>query len=105
MKPQTKIEFLLPLTHNNGEDIDLQHFLSVKEEIISHFGGISTHPGTVAGIWQGEDQIYYDNCYLFEVSAPRSDQTKIFFRLFKEKLKKLFNQHEIYMTAVEIERF
>ncbi len=105
MKTQLKIEFLLPSTHNTGEDVEFESYIEIKKEIVATFGGISTHPGTVAGIWQGEDKIYYDNCYRFEIAVHKSDETKAFFVIFKEKLKKIFRQQEIYMTAVEMERF
>ena len=105
MRPQLKVEFFLPSSYNSGEDIEPKKIFFVKKEILAAFGGISTHPASVAGIWQGEDKVYYNNCYRFEVAAPKTDQTKEFFILFKEKLKELFEQHEIYMTSVEMERF
>ncbi|MFH1695124.1 MAG: hypothetical protein ABH850_01700 [Candidatus Micrarchaeota archaeon] len=106
MSIRLRIEFLLPLTYNNGKDVEPKKFFKIKEEIMKQFGGISIHPLSIEGGWinKADDIVYYDNCKRFEVCVEKSDESRKWIAKYKEKLKKEFQQHEIYMISTEVEK-
>lgn len=104
MPPQLRVEFLLPSSYNDGQSIESKKYKLIKDKIVDKFGGISVHPASVSGIWRCDGQIYYDNCYRFEVTVEKNDFNRNYLEELKEELKVEFKQHEIYMICTEVDR-
>lgn len=104
MAPKLRYEFLLPTCYNDGRPIESSKYREAKDKIVAKFGGVSLHPNTVQGTWIHPDsrQAYNDNCCRFEVSVDKTDEAIAFFEAFKQEMKILFDQHEIYMLYTEI---
>ncbi len=104
MIPKLKAEFLLPARYNDGANVEPETFFEIQEELMEKFGGVSIHPLYVEGGWLDPrtNLKYYDNSKRFEVVLPNAEESVKFLQEYKEKLKQLFEQEDIYMIYTEI---
>lgn len=98
------VQFLLPLQYNDKTDIEPTKFKQVKDNLLKQFGGFSIFPFSIEGGWVNpENEItYFDRCKLFEVTISNTQENIELLERFKEELKVLFRQHEIYMKCITI---
>src|SRR5438105_14730971 len=96
---------LLPLKFNNGEPVPPELILQTREELVQRFGGASFDPGAVEGYWVHAARVYSDELIRVRVSAEGTADDDQFMLDYKERLKLRFQQEEIYVTAVIMERF
>lgn len=109
MPPKLKIEIFIPTLYNpneNGirEPIETRKRRYVKNYIVNKYKGISIHPQTVQGVWvnPSDGKRYFDNCYRYEVCIDPKEEIDRELENWKEKLKELFKQFEIYMNYYEV---
>ncbi len=104
MPQKFRYEFYLPKCYNDGKKIEPRKFRQVRNIIREKFRGISIHPGTISGEWIDSinNQLYKDTLIRFEVTVDGSVTNQLFFEDLKEKLKRLFEQHEIYILYTPI---
>ena len=107
MLAMLQLEFLLPLTYNNGKRIEPEKFFMVKELLLRKFGGISIYPIPTEGLWMDLDNnAYNENCKRFEICIKKSRKNIDWFCKYKNGEAKVTSQKEIleikWITIEEI---
>ncbi len=100
------VRFLLPLKYNNGTEIEPFKFNRTREELLKKFGGFSISPFSIDGGWIDSNTAtrYFDKSKLFEIEMENTEENQDFLKDYKNKLKKRFKQHEIYMICYPVFR-
>jgi hypothetical protein len=101
--PRTKrFEILLPLTYNDGTEIQAEKFDQTAEELCERFGGISEDTVPVIGTWKYGGTRYRDT--LFRIRVDTTDRAALaFFKAHKDIWKERFQQLDIWITVHEID--
>ena len=109
MPQKLRIEIYIPTLYNPDEKgfrapIETAKHRQVKNQIVDKHGAISMHPLTIKGVWvnQETNEKYFDSCYKYEVCIDPKEDIDKELEEWKEELKKLFQQFEIYMIYTEI---
>jgi len=109
MPQKLKVEVLIPTLYNPNEEgfresIETRKRREVKNEIVKKYGGISIHPLTVKGVWVHPEtkERFFDNCYRYEVCIDPEEDIEKDLEIWKENLKEIFDQFEIFMTFYEV---
>lgn len=99
-----RIEVYIPTLYNpdekgNRKPIETNKKRKVKNEIIEKYGTISMHPSIIEGIWVNPSNKikYYDSCKKFEICIDPKEDIEEELEKWKEELKNLFEQFEIFM--------
>jgi hypothetical protein len=106
-KPIRAIEIYLPLAYNDGEPISVSKFVSLQDQLLKRFGGVTSHQRQfpLQGIWHSGTEIYYDEVVVFSTidvrEATQLEALRYLERL-KERLKKKFDQLEILITVADL---
>jgi hypothetical protein len=68
-RPIRSIEVYLPLDYNDGRPIPESKFISVQQELLERFGGVTSvqRQFPLQGIWQSGGQVYQDRVVVFTV--------------------------------------
>jgi hypothetical protein len=98
-----RYEILLPLQHNDGRLVSDEILEQTREELLEQFDGVSVLPGSVRGFWVFQGVRYEDASARVIVDVEDTEDHRLFFRDFKEKLKQRFEQIEIYIASYLIE--
>ncbi|MFH1065078.1 MAG: hypothetical protein V1734_01060 [Nanoarchaeota archaeon] len=109
MPRKVRIELLVPTHYNPDENgyrkviEDRKHRL-VKNYIIKKFGGITIHPELLEGVWVNPKtkKRNYDICNKLEVCIKHKPTLEKELKQWKEKLKNLFSQVEIFMVHYNV---
>ena len=106
MAPQLRYEIYLPTLYNDKNPIEAKKYRYIKNKLQNQFQGLSIHPATVQGFWINPEtkELLCDNCFRYEIVVDKLPQNEEFFESFKQELKELLVQHEIFMIATEINR-
>jgi hypothetical protein len=98
------VEFLLPVSDNDGARIAKDEFDRVRRELTERFGGVTAFMRSPAiGVWADETGVVYrDELVSFEVMSETLDRH--WWRSYREELGKRFRQEEIVVRATSIER-
>jgi hypothetical protein len=94
-----RYEILVPLLSNDGTPVPETLLVETFAELRARFGAASWETQTVHGLWEHEGAIYRDNLTRFFVDVPDLPEHRAFFKDFKEKLKKRFNQLDVWITS------
>lgn len=109
-----KIDIQLPLRFNpktgqkQGEEVPSSHFHLTYKELLNLFGGVHTTNSPIMGSWMcpKTNKPFHDKSVVFSILVPSADKNDILkipkikqLKEYKRKLKKRFNQKEIYMVA------
>src|SRR5438067_1032042 len=94
-----RYEILVLLLFNDGTPVPEPLLAQTFAELREKFGAVSWETQTVRGTWEREGTIYEDNLTRFFVDVADLPEHRNFFREFKEKLKKRFDQLEIWITS------
>lgn len=100
----------LPLLYNNGAQIEPEKIDAMLEDLQKQFGGYTKTPHighpTVEGFYRSGDKIYYDALYLIEIDVPdcEKEQAIKYFKSFRDKYMKIYDQVEIYIVYYDINR-
>jgi hypothetical protein len=98
-----RYEILLPLRYNDGSDIEEEKFRDTKVELINRFGAVTVDLIYSVGFWEHKNVVYEDVLARYRIDVEDTKQNRLFFKRYKEKLKKRFKQKEIWISAHVIE--
>ncbi len=98
-----RYEILLPLLYNDSSKIEKEKFLITNEELVEKFGATTTDSTRIVGHWIYQNQLYKDKLIRITIDIPESENSKTFFRQYKEVLKKRFKQIDIWISSYTIE--
>ena len=98
-----RVELLLPLTDNQGRPFSWAKIERVSEALLERFEGCRTQPLTPhLGMWKFRGKIYREGVLHFTADGPRADESLAWVLSFKERLKRQFNQIDIYLAVTEL---
>jgi hypothetical protein len=106
-RPIRSIEIYLPLEFNDGRLIPESKYVSVEDELLSRYGGVTAiqREFPLRGVWVTGDEVYRDKVVVFSVmdfrNETRLDSLRYLERL-KSRLKKKFDQLEILITVADL---
>lgn len=106
-RPIRSVDIYLPLEYNDGRPVPDSKFLSLQQELLSRFGGVTTmqRQFPLQGIWQSHAHTYYDRVVVLSVmdfrEANQLDSLRYLEKL-KGRLKRKFEQLEILITVAEL---
>jgi hypothetical protein len=92
-------EILLPLRFNDGSRVPHHLVESVILSLRDRFGAASFETQTIRGIWEHED----DDVGRLFADVPDTPENREWFIQFKERLKKDFQQSDIWMVTHPVE--
>jgi hypothetical protein len=101
------IEIYLPLNYNDGRPVAESKYLSLQQELLSRFGGVTSiqRQFPLQGIWQSGTEVYQDRVVVLSVMDYR-EETQLeclrYLERLKNRLKKKFDQLEILITVAEL---
>jgi hypothetical protein len=97
-----RIEVITPRFYKNGKKIEANKFLETDKELRKRFKGCSMMPN-FKGTWIGNHGIVHrDRNTGFWVDVSNTKENLLFFKQYKNILKKRFKQEEIYIVGHEI---
>jgi hypothetical protein len=97
------IEILLPIRDNEGKHFARATYKRMREELAELFGGVTAFMRSPAkGETKKGSETVRDDIVVFEVMAETIDRK--WWRRYRETLEGLFDQDEIVVRAVEIEK-
>jgi hypothetical protein len=106
-RPIRSIEVYLPLDYNDGRPIPESKYLSLQQELLNRFGGVTSvqRQFPLHGVWKAGTDVYHDRVVVFSVMDFR-DGTQLeslrYLEKLKGRLKKKFDQLEILITVAEL---
>jgi hypothetical protein len=99
MNALRRYEILLPLRFNDGQPVPDALIAETVIELEKHFGAVSWETQTIRGRWRHEEQLYSDDLIRVVIDVEDLAEHRDFFSALKERLKRRFQQIEIYMTT------
>lgn len=103
MERKLKVEFLLPISYNDGNLVEGEKLVEVRQELINRFSGWSQPRVVIDGSWIDTDGTSYkDESIKFEVVILDTSENRLWLKAYKETLKIRFGQKDIYMIFTEI---
>lgn len=103
MSDLRRYEILLPSQFNDGTTIPQGLIADTLLELEERFGAVSCETQFTQGLWRREGVLYRDSLARVYVDVPDTPENRLFFIQFKERLKKRFQQLEIWLTTFPIE--
>ncbi|MGH7134327.1 MAG: hypothetical protein ACREHD_01220 [Pirellulales bacterium] len=106
-RPIRSIEIYLPLDYNDGRPIAPSKYISLQEELLSRFGGVTSvqRQFPLQGVWQSDRHVYHDRVVVFTV-MDFSDSTQIeclqYLQRLKTRLKKKLDQLDVLITVADM---
>ena len=106
-RPIRSIEIYLPLDFNDGRPIPESKYISIQQELLNRFGGVTSvqRQFPLQGVWQSGTETYHDRVVVFAVMDFR-EETQMeclrYLERLKGRLKKKFEQLEILITVTEL---
>jgi hypothetical protein len=105
-RPIRSIEIYMPLDFNDGKPIPESRYVSIQQELLSRFGGVTSvqRHFPLQGLWQAGAEVYHDRVVVFSVIDFRVETQLACLRYLerlKGRLKKKLDQLEILITVTE----
>ena len=98
-----RFELLIPLADNSGRPFPWPKIERVSQALVQRFDGRRSQPLTpYVGLWKHRGVLYRDGLLLFTVDTPRADDSLAWMIAFKARLKRQFNQLEIYLALFDL---
>jgi hypothetical protein len=106
-RPIRSIEIYLPLDYNDGRPIPESKYVSLQQELLNRFGGVTSvqRQFPLQGVWQSGTDIYHDRVVVFSVMDFRNGtqfECLRYLEKLKGRLKKKFDQLEVLITVAEL---
>jgi hypothetical protein len=106
-RPIRSIEIYLPLDYNNGRPIPESKYISLQQELLNRFGGVTSvqRQFPLHGVWQSGTEIYHDRVVVFGVMDFRTETQLECLRYLerpKGRLQKKFDQLDMLITVAEL---
>ena len=102
-RPLREYDIYLPLTYNDGRQVESEKLESIKDVLLAVFGGVTFFPQENEGYWRMGDVVFRDRIVIFRVLATDTDLAQTFLRGLKEQLKADLEQEEILIVEKEAE--
>ena len=103
MSALRRYEILLPSQFNDGRPIPQDLVADTLHELEQAFGAVSCETQVIHGLWRHEGELYRDSLARVFVDAEDTPENRQFFVGFKERLKKRFQQKDIWLTTYPVE--
>ncbi len=106
-RPIRSIELYLPLDYNDGRPIEESKFVSLQNELLLRFGGVTStqRQFPLQGLWRSQERVFEDRVIVFTVMDFRS-KTQLemirYLERLKTRLMRKFEQLEILITLQEL---
>ena len=105
IKPQLKVEILVPIFYNNGTNVEAEKYRIMFEELVKQFGAVSSEDNNIInGYWINpqDNKSYADKNKVYWIIVPDTEENRQYFVNLQDKLESLFNQESIliYFTPV-----
>src|SRR5207249_1699235 len=84
-RSRRRYEILLPIRHNDGTPVDPETFFLSQEELVATFGGLTTSPELLRGVWMHEGHRYEDEHLRLVLDVDATPENRAFFVAFKER--------------------
>jgi hypothetical protein len=98
-----RFELLIPAADNRGRPFPWSKIDNVSSTLLERFDGCRSQPLTpYLGMWKFRGKVYREGMLLFIVDAPRSDESLEWMLSYKERLKRHFNQIDLYLAVSEL---
>lgn len=98
-----RYEILLPLRFNDGSAVPDDLVGGVLCSLREQFGAVSFETQTIRGLWQHEGQTYRDDLTRIFADVPDTAENRAWFVTLKERLKRDFQQLDIWIVTHPIE--
>jgi hypothetical protein len=100
-----KYEIYLPLKYNDGTEIEPEKLKQIRQRLVSVFGAVtvSSLSAPFQGTWRYGGVEFVDDIVRFEIIAEQEFHSNLFFKNFKEQLKRTLRQFDILITVQNIE--
>ena len=87
-RPIRSIDIYLPLDYNDGQPIPVSKYVSLQQELLNRFGGVTSvqRQFPLQGVWQSGTDVYHDRVVVFSVMDFR-EGTQLDSLLYLDKLK------------------
>ena len=103
MSALRRYEILLPSQFNDGRPIPQDLIADTLHELEQEFGAVSCETQPILGLWRREGELYRDSLARVFVDTDDTPQHRAFFVQFKERLKRRFEQKDIWLTTYPVE--
>ena len=72
-RPVRNTEIYLPLDYNDGQPIPESKYLSLQQELLSRFGGVTSvqRQFPLQGVWQSGREVFHNRVVVFTVMSFR----------------------------------
>jgi hypothetical protein len=100
-----RFEILIPLRFNNGEAVPDALIGETLRELRIQFGAVSSETQIIRGQWEHKGELFQDEHTRLFVDVPDDQESREFFREFKERLKLRFDQLDLWITSHPIDVF
>lgn len=95
------VTILLPLFYNSGKRIPKTLHQSVKSELSSRFGGLTSYSRSPAeGLWQNRNRAQHEDIVVYEVIV-RKPETR-WWKNYRKRLESKFQQSAVIVRAQAI---
>ncbi len=106
-RPIRNIDICLPLDDNAGRPVPESRFVSLQNELLARFGGVTStqRQFPLQGLWQSGSRVYQDRVVVFSVidfQTPTEFELLRYLERLQSRLKKKFAQLEILITVQEL---
>ena len=98
-----RYEILLPLRFNDGLAVPADLVGEVVVSLRERFGAASCETQTIRGFWQHQGVVYRDDLVRAFVDVPDTPENRAWFVTLKERLKRDFQQLDIWIVTHPIE--
>ena len=100
-----KYEIYLPLKYNDGREVEPEKLKHIREQLVAVFGAItvSSLAAPFQGTWRYGGVEFIDDIIRFEIITEQDFRSNLFFKSFKEQLKRTLRQFDILITVQNIE--
>ena len=100
-----KYEIYLPLKYNDGQEIEPEKLKQIRQQLVAVFGAVtaSSLSAPFHGTWRYGGVEFVDDIIRFEIITEEDFRSNLFFKRFKQQLKRTLRQFDILITVQNIE--
>jgi hypothetical protein len=99
MSARRRYEILLPLQFNEGQAVPESLLWETVEELEARFHAVPWESQVVHGVWKHEGVAFRDNNTRIILDVEDTPENHEFFVLLKGRLKRRFQQLDIWITS------
>ena len=103
MSVMRRYEVLVPLVFNDGTAVPETLIAATFTELRERFGAASGETQVLHGVSEHKGVVYQDDLMRFVVDVADTPEHLRFFQDFKERLKRRFQQWDVWITSHPVE--